>query len=475
MSYKIKIRGIFSTALTHLLLKNDFIITQSSEIIKERFDTQFSESEPDVIIEDGNDKKNLFVFGKKEGISKLLEIIRENFPNSIIRKSQMGKDTIIKGRVLKSIENKNITIFDLGNSQGILEGQTLRNNSNYLVKIDFPDIGRRKAILNSNITLTGLHAVLIYNNPNKISQRITNDNSRKNLYNLARKIKPKNWGILWRTSASEAFEENPDILIEEIDRLQEKSDEIIKNYNNYPAPKILLEGTPIVNIEFPADTRERIDNIRKEIKTTQTLKNHHYYKICSFELGEVIKFSEHVTFNNNSLIEILEQEMERYFGNLYPKLNTMVRITHAKVDGRVFQLTPGNLIEFDLDKKYMKIHRKILGSKKRYYDGLNLTKEEGDYAINSFQLGSWYMKTEYFNRKGDIKGEYWNVSSPIEFFPHPYQIYYLDLEIDLVKLPDGEIVILDEDKLEKAYEEGYISLALKNKSYQLIQEIKTKL
>ena len=475
MSYKVRIRGIFSTALTQLLLNSDFIPTQCSEIIKERFEKHFSESEPDIIIEDGNDKKNLFISGHKEGISNLLDLLREKYPNIIIRKSQIGKDTIIKGRVIKSLENKNITIFDLGDAQGILEGQTLRNNSNYLVKVDYPDIGRRKATLNSNITLTGLHAVLIYGNPNKISQRIKNITARKNLYYLAKKIKPKNWGILWRTSAEEAYEENPEILIEEIDRLQEKSDDIIKNYNNLQAPNILLEGIHIVNIEFPADTRLKMDQLRREIDNIYTMKNHHYYKICGYEFGEVIKFAEDVILKNNSLKETIEREMEQYFKKYYPKINSMVRITHAKVDGRVFHLTPGNLVEQDMEKGYMKIHRRILGSKKRYYDGLNLAKEEGDYAMNSLRLGDWYMKTEYFNIKGDLKGEYWNVSTPIEYYPHPSKIFYLDLEIDLVYLPNGEIVVLDEDKLEKAYDEGYISLALKKKSYSIIQEIKTKI
>ena len=474
VSYKVRIRGIFSTALTQLLLNNDFLPTQCSDIIKERFETQFSESEPDLIIEDGNDKKNLFIYGKKEGISKLIEIIRENYPNAIIRKSQMGKETIVKGKVIKSIDNKNITIFDLGAAQGILEGHTLRHNSNFLVKVDYPDIGRRKATLNSNITLTGLHAVLIYNNQNKISQRIRNEMIRRDLYNLAKQIKPKSWGILWRTSAQDAIEENPEILIEEIDRLQEKADEILKNYNNLPAPNILMEGTPIINIEFPADTRLKFDEIRREIENINTLNNHHYYKICGYEFGEVVKFAENVVSKDNSLKETMEREMEHYFTRYFPKLNSLVRITHAKVDGRVFHLTPGNLVEHDMETKYMKIHRKILGSKKKYYDGLNLTKEEGDYAMNSFNLGNWYMKTEYFDRKGGVKGEYWNVSTPIEFYPHPSNIYYLDLEIDLVKLPDGEIVVLDEDKLEKVYDEGFISLALKNKSYQLIQEIKAK-
>lgn len=467
-----KIRGIYSTALTSLFLENGFTLTQCSEVIKERFNIQFSDGEQDVFIEDGSDKKNIFLYGNKNAILRIIEVIREKFSNSIIRKSKIGKDAIIKAKVIKSIENKNISILDLGDAQGILEGYSLRPNTNFLVKVERPDIGRRKASVISNITLTGLHAVLIFNNPNKISQRIRDENLRKNLYNLARRIKPKNWGILWRTSAKEAYEENPDILIEEIDRLQEVSNEISKSYSESPAPSVLLEGTPVANIEFPADTRKKIDEIRKSIESIYTVNNHHYYKICGYEFAEVIKFAENVVLKNKSLNNLIETEINDYFVKYYPRLNSLIRIMHSKVDGRIFHLTPGNLIEFDKEKKFMKIHRKILGAKKRYYDGLKIMKEEGDYAMNSFRLGDWYMKTEYFNKKGDLKGEYWNVSTPIEYFPYPHQIYYLDLEIDLVNLPNGEIVVLDEDKLEKAYNEGFISLQLKNKSYQIISDIK---
>jgi len=456
------------------MLKNEITLTQCSELIKERFEGTFSESDPDITIEDSPDKRTLFISGKKEAITHVLNLLREEFPSLVVRKSKIGKDAILKGKVIKSIVNKDISIFDLGQTQGILERYTLRPNTNFLVKVETPDMGRRKAIVTSNITITGFHSVLIFNNPNKISQRIKNDQMRKKLYGLARQIKPKNWGILWRTSAKDAIEEDQDILIEEIDRLQVKAEEIMRKYNNNIAPSILSEGTPIVNIEFPANDRLEFDKMRREIEQLYTIKNHHYYKICGYEFGEVVRFAENVVLKEKTLNNMIEKELKDYFTKYYPKINGYVRINHAKVDGRVFHLTPGTLTEYKPEENYMKIHRKIIGSKKRYYDGLNLMKEEGDYAENSFRFGEWYMLTEYFSAKGEKKGDYWNVSTPIEYFPHPAQIYYLDLEIDLVNLPNGEIVVLDEDKLEKAYSEDYISLPLKKKSYAIIEEIKQK-
>ena len=405
LTYKVKIRGIYSTALSHFLLKNEITLTQCSELIKERFEEPFSESDPDITIEDSPDKRTLFISGKKEAILHVLSLLREEFPSLVVRKSKIGKDAILKGKVIKSIVNKDISIFDLGQTQGILERFTLRPNTKFLVKVETPDMGRRKAIVTSNITLTGFHSVLIFNNPNKISQRIRNEQMRKKLYGLAKQIKPKNWGILWRTSARDAIEEDQDILIEEIDRLQEKAEDIMRKYNNNQAPCILSEGTPIVNIEFPAHDRLEFDNMRREIDKIYTIKNHHYYKICGYEFGEVVRFAENVVLKEKTLNGIIEKELENYFAKNYPRLNSQVRINHAKVDGRIFHLTPGLLTEFKPEEKYMKIHRKILGSKKRYYDGLNLMKEEGDYAVNSFKFGDWFMLTEYFSLKGEKKGE----------------------------------------------------------------------
>ena len=56
------------------------------------------------------------------------------------------------------------------------------------------------------------------------------------------------------------------------------------------------------------------------------------------------------------------------------------------------------------------------------YDGLDVEKEAGDYAITLFQEGAWSSRTSYYGSGGRLKGEYWNINTPIEIYPE--KIHY---------------------------------------------------
>jgi predicted RNA-binding protein associated with RNAse of E/G family len=66
--------------------------------------------------------------------------------------------------------------------------------------------------------------------------------------------------------------------------------------------------------------------------------------------------------------------------------------------------------------------------------------------------GAWHFKHTYYDRNNDEKGEYFNICTPIEIFPT--KIRYIDLEVDVVRFPDGESRIIDEEHLRKRVEEG---------------------
>ncbi|MEM2936601.1 MAG: DUF402 domain-containing protein, partial [Candidatus Bathyarchaeia archaeon] len=89
------------------------------------------------------------------------------------------------------------------------------------------------------------------------------------------------------------------------------------------------------------------------------------------------------------------------------------------------------------------------------YDGLGTRKEPGDYAVTEARVGDWSFKTSYFSKNGRYKGTYVNLNTPIEFYPRG--IRYVDLEVDICLWPNGEVRILDEEKLEAAAAEGLVT------------------
>jgi Ribonuclease G/E len=87
------------------------------------------------------------------------------------------------------------------------------------------------------------------------------------------------------------------------------------------------------------------------------------------------------------------------------------------------------------------------------YDGLGVAKEPGDRAVTEFVPGRWWYKTRYLSPSGELKGEYYNINTPIEIYPD--RIRYVDLELDLVRLPGGEMRLIDEAELDRALAKGW--------------------
>ncbi|MHA1299725.1 MAG: DUF402 domain-containing protein [Candidatus Helarchaeota archaeon] len=470
--FSIRCRGIYSTSLTKFLLENNFKITQSSDILRERLDLNVYKGDPDLSIQDVWNKQGILCWGKSEVIDIFIKLLQDNFLDVIIRKSYSGKDTILKGKVISINKFNQSTILDFGNFKGVLENRIYPIGKFLLTKIQYPNIGKRKAILTTNITIPGINAVLIQNSKNKISKKIEDYEIRSKLKKLGNSIKPRNWGILWRTSAEEIIQEDENILIEEIDGLTEKTTQILRKFRELEGPGIVHEGIPTFNAEFPSITKSKLDSIRSSIQDISTIPNHHYYKIFGEEFSFLVNFVEDLIYKLPQYKNDIIKEFQNYFKQFYPALDDIVRIYHVKIDGRIFFLSPGKILLFNKNNDYLKIRRELGGRTRTYYNGIGAIKEEGDYAILECKLGDWFLKTEYFSKKNESKGIYWNINTPIELYINPFRLHYVDLEIDLVKRKDGEIQILDEEKLDKVVEENYVSEKLKKCAYDKINELR---
>ena len=130
---------------------------------------------------------------------------------------------------------------------------------------------------------------------------------------------------------------------------------------------------------------------------------------------------------------------------------------------------------FDKDNYQLKLRRDLGGKTITSYDGIGVIKEEGDYAIVDCRIGDWFIRTEYFSKDNQTKGVYWNINTPVELYLNPFRIHYVDLEIDLVQRNNGEIQILDEEKLEEALKANYMSEKLKQYTLDKLDELKKNL
>jgi hypothetical protein len=141
-----------------------------------------------------------------------------------------------------------------------------------------------------------------------------------------------------------------------------------------------------------------------------------------------------------------------------------IGIEHVKLDGSVLQLSEGEVEEADFARKRLVLKRvKFKGRSK--YDGLEIPKQEGDYAVSEIQEGDWYYRHTYFRMEGERIGIYYNVNTPVEFYPD--RIRYVDLEIDVVHFPDGRVEVVDEGELTERFWQGYLSSKMRDKAIRV--------
>jgi len=227
------------------------------------------------------------------------------------------------------------------------------------------------------------------------------------------------------------------------------------------APATLLEGSRYVDVEFPALSKKKLDEIRGSV--APTIDGHHYYKACGINISSALDMAEKLLEKGGPREEV-ERLLEETIRAEYPVVDSLIEIEHVKLYGEVFNLGKAVIEAFNHSKSLIQFRRVFKA--KGIYDGLKVEKNPGDYAITEAKIGEWHFKTQYFSKDGRYKGMYVNLNTPIELYPHG--IRYVDLEIDVCVWPNGRVKKLDEKKLKEAAAEGIIT-------QKLVKIIKEKL
>lgn len=89
--FKTEARGIYSTALTGLLIEHDFEIVRPSERITERFGLDTSEDKPDLVIRDRFDRQGVESTGDAESVEALGRVLRGELFDVILRRKVEGR------------------------------------------------------------------------------------------------------------------------------------------------------------------------------------------------------------------------------------------------------------------------------------------------------------------------------------------------------------------------------------------------
>ncbi|ASJ10473.1 RNA-binding protein [Thermococcus sp. P6] len=459
----VRVRGIYSTALTKLFLDRGFGIAQPSNRIVERFNLEKTYDEFDVDVYDKKDHHGVILVGRK--VEDVKSVLEEEFIDVFFRKLPYQLYGIYRGMVVKKDER--YVYVDIGSAIGTVPVKELPEaveGDEFVVQVRKHDVLPRLSI---TPTLPGDYAVLIPKPVGaqrhvKISRKIRDQSERERLRILGLSIDLGEWGVLWRTAAAY---KDWNTLRDEIIKLSRLADRL-KEADSYPAPSLIVEGRDIYEVEFGGGAKGKLDGIRNEV--IPTIEGHHRLKAYDVELSFAVEIAEGILSKVPGHRDKVNAAFwETLVASRGPRKGWLFSLEHCKPDGQRIKIGPGEVVEVSTDPLKVTFRRHLKAGK--FYDGLDVPIEFGDYVITEIEAGKWWFVHRYYDRNGNLKGEYYNINTPVEVYPD--RARYVDLEVDIVRWPDGRKEIIDRDKLTAHYEEGIITEKLYRSALRIAQEV----
>jgi len=460
---KARVRGIYSTALTKLLLDHGFEIVQPSNTLQQRLRLESREEAPELDVYDRPDLQGVHLLGEAEALEAFLSILRSLLVDVIVRRWGVFPDGIYKGLVIRKGPSASSVLIDVGSATGEIANEGIRDPElrNVVVQVEGRRAGTEEPLFTTKIKMPGRYAVLIPGRQIKVSRKIRDRKARSKLHDLGEELAPAGWGVLWRTAAAT---QPSDVLRREVVNLAKEGQAVLQKAERVEAPFTLWGKKRFADVEFPALSKKGLDEVRRAV--APTIDGHHYYKACGGRVSSALEMAEKLLEKGSPEGEV-KALLEQTIGAEYPIAGSLIKVEHVKLDGSMFQLGPAQVEAFDGGSSPMRFRRVFHG--KGVYDGLGTRKEPGDWAVTEVRVGEWHLRTRYFSRGGRYKGMYVNLSTPVELYPHG--IRYVDLEVDLCVWPDGRVRKLDEEKLERAAAEGLVTEKLADIVAEKTQEL----
>jgi protein associated with RNAse G/E len=229
----------------------------------------------------------------------------------------------------------------------------------------------------------------------------------------------------------------------------------------------MREGS--ADLEFPFGVKTALDEWRSRV--LPTVPRHHHFRIIASDYVNLLE--EKTLSGHPEKRESVGRSMEKSL--IWDRLQEgkEIKIEHVKLDGRTLFLSEGVILEKDFDPKTLVLKRSRFKGRTKY-DGLGIEKREGDYAVSEVQEGLWHYTHTYFREDGTLIGRYININTPVELYPD--RIRYVDLEIDVVQMPDSRVFVTDEEDLEERFRAGCISKELmetaKKAAFQRVETLR---
>lgn len=250
--------------------------------------------------------------------------------------------------------------------------------------------------------------------------------------------------------------------VEEIIQLFRKElvDAVVRRTDQFP-PAADAE------VEFPFLSKCALDAWRHRV--LPTVFHHHRFKLIHSDFVDLVEQKD--LYNHPERRKSISRDLRaKLIWDAYAP-NRDIAIEHVKLDGRTIYLSEGTIIDIQRHDQKLILKRSQFKGRSTY-DGLGVPKNAGDYAVTEAAADSWHYRHTYFRETGEVIGTYVNINTPVEFYPE--KIRYVDLEVDVVRWPDGRAKTVDEGKLKDRYRAGFITENLRDTALTKARELMAK-
>lgn len=460
VSPKFRIRSIYDVPIIKLILDNlDYELVQPDFKQAKLFDVKDKVFSYDIEIIDILDGYGASIEGEEEYVSAITSLLLEKIPNSIRLQHPVQLHAVYNGKVVHVNHEKNLSVVDIGeNINTIMFGSDFHRGQKIVVQIKQLNIFEDQLPVCSTIIHFPGQTVILERDANfvRVSRKLPKAD-RDRLFELGKKLCPRDHGLIMRTSASASSSEAIQADIDHLVQGAEELDLLISG-SSY-GPGILQPGQTVAHTLFPKDAKDTLTNIRNEVIPTIPL--YHWFMSYSPELKITTMFAEKISseIEGEKLSQILKQLiLEKDFSD-----NTLIRLQEYRLTSPPQERVLGQL---NIKDNILTIKRSFRSSRGVHY-GLSSDIQQGDTSIVITKEGSWTIHSK-ISRDEKIIGELVKVVTPIELFEGS-RIRFIDLGLTIIK-QSGDIEVKDEGLVRTLSDQGIISSTFKDKIYSLFEE-----
>ncbi len=463
---RVRIRGIYATALTVLLNKKGYIIVDMSKVLREKLEVPAIDAPAHVTVKNLNERPDtLLVFGYPwDKGEKVFNDLVEELKYVTKSQSSLGNNTVVSAKLVEKKGQQCILLLPDNRQVTIRSNECTSINQPYIYITIIHDSPSGKIIAKPEIRLVGDYVILSWPGTNvSFSEHIKDPELKADLLMVAGlAIDLNKYHVHFRSNSKLG---NLTEIELELKQLVEKIDKLA---NRTPSKtEIVVKGEFLGFITLPSVAKQLLDKYRSQARPT--ILYHHSLK--SFG-------------NTESLLVDCAETSARIEGRPSPhnglsismfllERSKKIVIDHIKPDGTILRLGPFNLANIRFRENTLELELTRTFTRRGILDGLNIEKEPGDTSISRIRTGEWFIIHEYYTRDGDLLGIYANINTPIE--AGQGRIKYLDLLIDVIKKPNEPAKIIDREELEEIYAKGLITDYLYKKALETAEYLVKRL